>query len=71
MANIVIDANVWVMADRRLSDEVPPDERDCIQTCRKWLQDFAHGGDTLVVDWEYKILSEYRDNIQRDGFAEP
>ncbi len=70
MTDFVLDANVWVMADRRITHELPREERDCIKACRDWLETFVQGKDRLVVDWDYEIISEYRRNISQSGFAE-
>lgn len=71
MSDIVIDANVWVMADRTVNDGLPIEEQNCIRACRNWLKQFVDGDDRLVVDWQYAIISEYRRNIGRNGFAAP
>ncbi len=69
MSDIVIDANVWAMADRTITEGLPIEEEDCIKACREWLEQFVDGDDRLVVDWEYAIISEYRRNISDNGFA--
>ena len=69
MSELVIDANVWAMADRTLNDELAPEEADCIKACRSWLEQLAQGSDRLVVDWGYRILTEYRNNIRKNGFS--
>lgn len=69
MSDIVIDANVWAMADRTITEGLSIEEEDCIKACREWLEQFADGDDRLVVDWEYAIISEYRRNISENGFA--
>lgn len=70
MSDIVIDANVWAMADRMITETLPVEEANCIRACREWLKQFVDGDDLLVVDWEYRIISEYRRNISANGFAE-
>lgn len=70
MSNIVIDANVWAMADRLITEELPIEEENCIKACRDWLERFVDGDECLVVDWQYAIISEYRRNISANGFAE-
>lgn len=70
MSDIVIDANVWAMADRVIRRGLPLEEENCIRACRDWLERFVSSADRLVVDWEYEIISEYRRNIRRNGFAE-
>lgn len=70
MSDIVIDANVWAMADRLISEELPIEEEQCVRACRDWLKQFVDGDNRLVVDWEYGIISEYRRNIRANGFAE-
>lgn len=70
MSDIVIDANVWAIADRQLTEILPFEEEKCIRACRDWLEQFVAGADRLVVDWQYAIISEYRRNISSNGFAE-
>lgn len=70
MSDIVIDANVWAMADRQITEELPIEEEKCIKACRDWLENFVVGDDRLVVDWQYAIISEYRRNISSNGFSE-
>ncbi|MCY3914631.1 MAG: hypothetical protein OXG49_01330 [Chloroflexi bacterium] len=72
MSDIVIDTNVWVLADRitSISAEIPAIETDCIETCYQWIQQFAASGDRLVVDRSYRIFHEYRNNIRQGGLAE-
>ena len=69
MADIVVDANVWIVADRQVGGSISKEEENCIKTCRDWLQRFATGVDRLLVDWEYQIISEYRRNLRKGGFA--
>lgn len=71
MADIVVDANVWIVADRLILESISVEEEDCIRTCRSWLHEFVEGDDRLLVDWTYRILSEYRNNLRKGGFAEP
>ena len=70
MSDIVIDANVWAIADRQLTEGLPIEEEKCIRACRDWLEEFVAGADRLVVDWQYAIISEYRRNISSNGFSE-
>lgn len=72
MSEVVIDTNVWVLADRITSDTegVPDDEVECIEACYYWLSRFAESSDQLVVDYSYRVLSKYRENIRKGGFAE-
>ena len=67
MSDIVIDANVWAMADRQITEGLPIEEEKCIKACRDWLEKFVFGDDRLVVDWQYAIISEYRRNISSNG----
>jgi hypothetical protein len=65
MTDYVIDTNVWIMVDR-LPDEIQDhDELDCHLQCVDWLSNFVRGEDRLVVDWDYKILGEYRRHAAR------
>jgi len=70
VSDIVIDANVWAMADRPIMKGLPIEEENCIKACRDWLEQFVNGDDRLVVDWQYAIISEYRRNISSNGLAE-
>lgn len=72
MSEVVVDTNVWVLADRITSDNirVPTSEADCIEACYQWLTQFVESEDRLVVDYSYRILGEYRDNIQMGGISE-
>ena len=72
MSEVVIDTNVWALADRITSDNegVPLHEAECIEACYLWLNRFAESSDQLVVDYAYRVLAKYRDNIREGGFAE-
>ena len=72
MSEAVIDTNVWVLADRITSDNegLPIHETACIEACYLWLNRFAESNDQLVVDYAYRVLAKYRDNIREGGFAE-
>jgi hypothetical protein len=66
----VVDTNVWANMDK-----IPPqDETECtcILACIQWGAAFSRCGDNdkLAVDTAWKILSEYRRNIQPGGLAE-
>jgi len=68
--DIVIDANVWIVADRLIREGLAKEEENCIKTCRDWLNRFVNSDNRLLVDWNYQIISEYRKNIRKNGFAE-
>ena len=70
MSDIVVDANVWAMADRPIIAGLSKEEENCIRVCRDWLEQFVRSEDRLIVDWTYRIISEYRRNISVGGFAE-
>ena len=72
MSEVVVDTNVWVLADRitSISAETSSIEADCIEACYRWMQQFVTSGDRLVVDRSYRIFREYRDNISKGGLAE-
>ena len=72
MPNIVVDTNVWAMADRvtSLEEGTPSDEADCVKACYKWLLDFSLNDDKLLVDHDYEVMSEYRRNVVKGGLAE-
>ena len=72
MSELVVDTNVWVLADRitSISGDTPAVEADCIEACYRWIQQFAEGNDSLVVDRSYRIFREYRLNISIGGLSE-
>lgn len=72
MSAVVVDTNVWVLADRitSISAKTPAIEADCIEACYRWIQQFVASGDRLVVDRSYRIFREYRNNISVGGLAE-
>jgi len=72
VSDIVIDTNVWVLADRitSISAETPALEADCIEACYRWIQQFIESDHKLVVDRSYRIFREYRNNISEGGLAE-
>ena len=72
MSEAVVDTNVWVLADRITSDNasVPASEATCIEASYQWLTEFVESDDQLVVDYAYRILREYRDNVQPGGVSE-
>ena len=72
MSAVVVDTNVWVLADRitSISADTPDVEADCIEACYRWVQEFAQSDDILVVDSLYRIFKEYRDNVKAGGLAE-
>lgn len=70
MSDIIVDANVWAMADRSIIAGLSKEEENCIKACRDWLERFVKSEDRLIVDWTYRIISEYRRHISRGGFAE-
>ena len=70
MSDIVVDTNVWAMADRLIVEGLPKEEENCIRACRDWLERFVRSEDRLIVDWTYRIILEYRRNISDGGFAE-
>ena len=70
MTDIVVDANVWAMADRLIIEGLSKEEENCIKACRDWLERFVKSEDRLIVDGGYRIILEYRRNIRDGGFAE-
>ena len=72
MSEIVIDTNVWVMANRitSLNDATSSGEADCIESAYTWLRSFINSDDRLAVDLSYQIMKEYRDNLPAGGLAE-
>ena len=72
MSEVVVDTNVWVLADKitSISDETPAIEADCIKASYRWIQRFLASDDKLVVDRAYRIFREYRNNIVEGGLAE-
>ncbi len=72
MADIVVDTNVWVMANRvtSIDKETPKEVAECIKACYSWLLKFFEGDDRLVVDLKHQVLTEYRNNIEDGGIAD-
>ena len=72
MSDIVVDANVWVMVDKIVTELDESEDQDCVRSCQLWLERFIFGDDRLVVDSfnTYAIISEYRRNVKRGGVAE-
>lgn len=69
MQPLVVDANVWIMASffndfERLTTLAA---LECAERCMDWLDQFVnHSTDQLVVDHDYRMLSQYRNNL-REG----
>lgn len=58
MADVVVDTNVLYVAER-----LHPDiSEECVLSCVKRLQDIMRR-DTVVLDDEYRVLSEYQNKI--------
>ncbi|MCY4071047.1 MAG: hypothetical protein OXG60_07090 [Chloroflexi bacterium] len=72
MSDIVVDTNVWVMVDKKVSELEENEDRNCVRSCQVWLERFIIGEDRLVVDSfnTYAIISEYRRNVMPGGIAE-
>ena len=72
MSEVVIDTNIWVIADELPARVKSQQEKDCILTCNDWLEQFVLGDDRLVIDDfdTFQILTEYRNNIRIGGLAE-
>lgn len=70
MTDVVVDTNVWAMVDKTIADVDSIEELDCIEACQEWLKFFTTSDDRLIIDWMYKILSEYRQQIKQGGLAE-
>lgn len=66
----VVDTNVWIMADRDIETIAIIDELNCAEACQERLSGFQDSDDLLVVDLQYQILKEYRNNIKKGGLAE-
>jgi hypothetical protein len=70
MPDYIIDTNVWVWADQiRQVTDMTPTERDCVESCFEWLNNFIESQDRLVVDDDHRILTEYYDNTAQGGDA--
>lgn len=52
------------MVDLVITDETTLTELDCKEACMQWLSAFMQGDDRLVVDYQYEIYKEYRNEIQ-------
>jgi hypothetical protein len=67
VSEVVIDTNVWCMPEAqhdRLS------HLECAETCHQWLKDLSDGNCRVAVDDQWVIMSEYRNNIPKRGFAD-
>jgi hypothetical protein len=62
----IIDTNVWVMAEKFIGDVTTQTELDCIQACKKWLKGFTESTAIILLDDQYKVLTEYRRYV-REG----
>lgn len=69
MTDFVIDTNVWCLVDFDVSTATTIEELDCASNCRNWLREFIASTNVLVVDLDYRIIKEYRDNIAKGGLA--
>lgn len=72
MSEVVVDTNIWVIADEQPAEVKSQAEKDCILACCDWLELFVRGDDCLVIDDydTFQILTEYRNNIRSGGLAE-
>lgn len=64
----VVDSNVWIMMDQLNAPNGV--ERNCVIACIQWGERFNSNQDHIVVDYTWKILSEYRENIRKGSLAE-
>ena len=67
MSEVVVDTNVWVMPEAR---DTEPSRVECAEVCRQWLSELRTSNRSLVVDEQWAIMREYRDNIPKSGFAD-
>ena len=72
MSEVVVDTNVWVIADEQPAEVKSQKEKECIMVCNDWLEQFVQGDDRLVIDDydTFQIMTEYRNNIRSGGLAE-
>jgi hypothetical protein len=68
VADYVVDTNVWAMVDKDIAS-LTADEIACFGQCKNWLRAFVAGDDKLVVDTQFLVFSEYRNNIGQNGLA--
>lgn len=65
MTEYVIDENVWVTADKPITELKTLVEVDCWECCLDWLKTFVESSDRLVVDWNHVILTKYFEKAGR------
>jgi hypothetical protein len=63
VSEVVIDTNVWAVADER-HDQVC---LECIETCQQFLRTLQTHR-VLAVDDAHQVLNEYRRNIDPGGY---
>ena len=59
---VVVDTNVLVIANDPFHETGP----DCVEACVRELKR-TQAGRRLLLDWSWKILSEYRDGVTLGG----
>ena len=64
MGEIVVDTNVWAVADERHERA----SLECAEACQDLLRTLR-SDQVLAVDDDYAVLREYRRNIDPSGFA--
>lgn len=60
---VVVDTNVAVVANGR-SEQA---SQKCVQNCAEWLYQITNGARKLVIDDEWRIIGEYKDNLRSTG----
>ena len=60
----IVDTNVAIVANRR--DDAPA-SFDCMLRCMTLLEEFQRDQRQLVIDNEWRILSEYQHNLHSTG----
>ncbi|MEM6282157.1 MAG: hypothetical protein AAF787_08195 [Chloroflexota bacterium] len=71
MVDFVVDTNVLAFVDEPRED-MTEEEIPCVEACLEWLTGFDMAGpDRVVIDHDYRILTEYRTYTNRrpGGFA--
>ncbi len=60
---VVVDTNVAVVANGH-SEQA---SQDCVRNCAERLYQITSGSKKLVLDDQWRIIGEYRDNLRSSG----
>lgn len=65
VSDYVVDTNVWLFAARDLSQIQDLMDIACAEAALAWINQFFDSQSRLIVDWDYKILGEYRNKANQ------